>query len=121
MSTTQRNTRNAAPVVQAPVATELTTMSVREFMNQEGFVSLVTVIRKNSNGYPYITFIDADNNAENIYFSKAASEKVSAGDTVTGALLKPMVVALTVNADGEERWKISSGNSLRASADDLGL
>ena len=99
---------------------KLQTISVREFMTQQGFVSCVKAIRTNSNSYPYVTFINADNVAENIYFSKNASKMVGAGDVIQKGFFAPFMVAQTTNAEGELRWKIvSMGEGNRIDKEDL--
>lgn len=97
----------------------LETSTVQEFMKSKGFVSVVKTVRKNTNGYPYITFMNASNVAENIYFSKNGASKVDEGDLIEKGFFNPFTMVLAVNADGEQRWKISSGDSLRLSVEDL--
>lgn len=96
----------------------LHTISVKEFAKSNNFTSIAPSIRTNSNGYPYITFIDASNKAENVYFSKASSSTLGAGRPVTKELLASYQVAETKNAEGEVRMKLVS-NSSRVSIDSL--
>jgi hypothetical protein len=104
----------------AQTTTELTTMSVESFMGDQGFISVIQTVRENLNGYPFVTFMDADNKAENVYFSKAASEDVAAGDSIARGFFDPYVMVLTANADGEARWKIATkGGSNRLEVADL--
>lgn len=84
--------------------------TIKEFCIAKSFVQLGKSIRTNNNGYPFITFIDKDNKAENIYFSKAAGESVGAGQPVTKDLLATLQVATTQNADGETRIKLISNS-----------
>lgn len=107
---------------QSIVSTGVKTMTVREFMEANGFTQIVKVVRVNTNQYPYLTFINANNQAENIYFSTKAGEKVTEGQDISTINLKSHVMALVKYDDGRpDQWKISTGNSLRASIEDLGL
>ena len=104
----------------AASSAKLATISILDFMNSQGFVSCVKAVRTNSNGYPYITFINDENVAENIYFSKNASKLVEAGDTIAKGFFAPFMAAKTTNAEGQKRWKIiSQGESNRVSIEDL--
>ena len=88
----------------------LVAMTVKEFVAKKGFTQIVPVVRVNENGYPYITFIDGANKAENIYFSKAASKAVTAGTPVDKAMLSVYQIGMTTNAAGEERIKLISNS-----------
>lgn len=82
------------------------TSPIKSWLAKEGFISLVPEIRTNKNKYPYITFLKEDNTAENIYFSKNASEKIEQG--LLGIMdLKSAFIIGATNADGESRTKIS--------------
>ncbi len=83
--------------------------TIPEFAKEHGFIQVVDEIRLNTNGYPYVTFINKDNEAENVYLSKAAGEKVHEGEQVT-PLLKQWQVGHTENADGEPRVKLISNS-----------
>ncbi len=63
----------------AAVNTRPTTMSVVEFCKSQNLTEIVPKIRINANGYPYVTFINSDNVATNIYFTVNASDTVSEG------------------------------------------
>lgn len=102
----------------AELKSALVTESVKEFAKSKGFVSIVPTVRANEHGYPYITFIDKDNKAENIYFSRAAAQAVPAGTVVDKALLEKYQIGYTKNAAGEERIKLIS-NSTRVDLDTL--
>lgn len=86
----------------------LDTMSVREFAQMKNFTQVVPTTRVNKKGYPYLTFINDKNEAENVYFSKAAAVGLSAGMPVD---LKQYQVAETENAEGESRFKLISNSS----------
>ena len=94
--------------------------SLAEFCKSNNFVDVHKAVRENSNHYPYLTFITADNKAENIYFSKSKSSEVSAGLIVTASLMRDLQIAEVVNANGETRTKlVGFGESNRLSLDDL--
>lgn len=84
--------------------------TIKEFCSNKGFVQLGKSVRTNTNGYPFITFIDKDNKAENVYFSKSASQSVGAGQLVTKDLLSTLQVATTQNAEGQVRIKLISNS-----------
>lgn len=81
-------------------------ISVKSFCKDKGFVSVAKCVRVNSNGYPYITFINSLNEAENVYFSKKASQDVTEGELVDMNFLKKFEVFETTNAQGETRMKL---------------
>lgn len=89
---------------------QLVAMTIKEFVAKKGFTQIVPVVRVNENGYPYITFIDSTNKAENIYFSKAASQAVGAGTPVDKTMLGVYQIGMTTNAAGEERIKLISNS-----------
>jgi uncharacterized protein YbcV (DUF1398 family) len=83
-------------------------ITIKEFAQQRQMVQIVPRVRENINGYPYITFIDKDNHAENIYFSKGTGSTVAAGNVVDKALMSKLQIAFTKNDAGEERIKLVS-------------
>lgn len=89
------------------------TLSLKEFMSLLGFAQIIPVIRRNSNGYAFLTFTSADNKAENIYFSKTMSDSLSE-DKVSIEFLRSLKACETTNAAGEVRWKLtdSAGNRI---------
>lgn len=93
-------------------------MSVKDFAASRGFVQAAPVVRTNVNKYPYVTFIDSNNKAENIYFSINAAKGVTAGSPVDKQLLSTHMIGLTTNAAGEQRVKLIS-NSERIELADL--
>ena len=98
----------------------LSSITVQAFMQSRGFVSVVRTVKENKNGYPFVTFIDAANVAENIYFSKNASALVTAGTEIARGFFTPFMVAETTNAEGEKRMKlVAQGESMRVAATDL--
>lgn len=92
--------------------------SIKEFVNTKKFTQIVPVVRENTNKYPFITFIGADNKAENVYFSKELAKTVTVGSPVTKDLINSMQVATVTNELGEERLKLIS-NSTRVDINSL--
>lgn len=90
--------------------TELKAMSIKDFAKYKGFINIVPRVRTNTNGYPYVTFLNEKNEAENIYFSKKASEQVAEGTPVDADLLARHQIGITNNAEGEERIKLISNS-----------
>lgn len=98
--------------------TALQSISVKDFMIQQGFVSVASKVRKNTNSYPYITFINKDNVADNIYFSKNAALRVAEDDKIAKGFFEPFIIVLTENVEGEKRFKIATGDN-RVELNDL--
>ena len=84
---------------------ERTTLS--QWCQDTGVTAIAKAVRENSNGYPFLTVLRGSS-AENIYFSKAASQKVASGEETT-PLLEELFVVHTQNALGEPRVKLSFG------------
>lgn len=101
----------------------LATFTVGGFMRHKGFTNYVPTIRLNDNGYPFITFIDAnkpkDGQAENVYLSKEASKLFEPGYRMSVADLKTLTVVQYNHEDGSVRFKLGSGTSTWGSVDDL--
>lgn len=95
------------------------TMSISEFAKMFNFVEVAKVTRKNSNGYGYVTFINASNVATNVYFSKSLDAEVSEGTTITRSFLADKIIAETSNEAGETRYKIAHKDSQRLELSDL--
>jgi hypothetical protein len=94
--------------------------SLSEFCSSRNFTTIHEAVRENSNGYPFLTFISADNKAENVYFSKSMAENVTEGQLVDSKLLQSLQIAETVNANGETRYKLAGfGESRRLKLSDL--
>lgn len=96
---------------------QLSTQTIKEFCTKKGFTQIVPEVRKNTNEYPFLTFIDANNVAENVYFSKAAS-KMAHTHKVDKDFLKTLMIGETTNAEGHKRYKLIS-NSNRVELADL--
>jgi D-serine dehydratase len=92
---------------------KLETFSVKDFTVSQDITQVVKKIRKNANGYPYVTFVDTQNVAQNIYFSKRAAAKLDESAEVDMAFLSQYVIAMATNEEGEERVKLATGDSLR--------
>lgn len=90
--------------------TNLKVQAVKDFCKERGFVQAAPKVRKNSNGYPFVTLINSKNEAENVYFSKTASSLVEEGDAVTTAMLAQYQIGFTRNEAGEERIKLISNS-----------
>ena len=84
------------------------TQSVKEFCSIMNFVQIAPEVRTNVNNYPYVTFINKDNVAENIYFSSKAAMHVTKGQPITRQLMLTHQIAVVKNEKGEERTKLIS-------------
>ena len=93
-------------------------LSIKEFVAEKGFTQLAPTVRTNTNGYPFLTFINAKNEAENVYFSRKAAQAINAGTPVTKDMLATYQIGFTTNEAGEERIKLIS-NSARVELSDL--
>ncbi len=101
---------------------KLVTASVQDFMASNGFVQVHKEVRKNANGYSYITFINSKNEAENVYFASTIASEYPAGTPIEKGFFAGLQIGETYNAAGELRIKlipISSGNSQRLDVSDL--
>jgi len=92
--------------------------TIKDFCKSKGFTQVAPSVRENTNKYPFITFIDKDNKAENIYFSKAGAKQVAVGTPVDKALLTTFQIGYATNEQGEVRIKLIS-NSERLELADL--
>lgn len=115
------------PAISHKTNTTMQSYSLESFMSTFGYSQIIPELRRNENGYPYLTFIahvDGANVSENIYFSKGAAALCPEGNRVplTAEFITSFQVAITVNGDGEERVKLSrkgSFNSTWLSMSDL--
>lgn len=98
---------------------ELNRRTVKEYMAEMGFIQVNAKVAQNVNEYPFVTFIDADNKAENVYFSKNASALVEEGDDIVKGFFDDFCVVDVINADGEKRTKIATKGGNRIDIDDL--
>jgi len=90
----------------------LRTVSVSEFAASKGFTQIIPTIRANVNGYPFVTFINDNNEAENVYFSKSSAESIELNEDIS-TKLKTFQIGFTTNEAGEERVKIISNSGRR--------
>ena len=96
------------------------TMSVKEFMVENDFCQVNKQVAENSNGYKFLTFIDSNNESENVYFTKSLNSEVATGTPVNRDFVKDKVICIVENARGEVRYKVASkGESLRVNIEDL--
>lgn len=93
-------------------------IAIKDFAKAQGFVQINKTVRTNVNGYPYITFINAKNEAENVYFSKGGAEEVKAGDNFI-EVASNYDITMATNAEGEVRAKLCRKGGDRVSIDDL--
>lgn len=102
------------------VSNPIVTHSVQDWMKSNGFNQVHNRVRVNTNGYPFVTFINTNNEAENIYFSIEAAKAVSANSEIKKGFFANLIIAETTNAAGETRIKLArAGSSSRLEADDL--
>lgn len=92
------------------------TLSLKEFMAEKGFTQVIPVVRKNSNSYPFLTFTNAKNEAENVYFSKSMSADAGKVDI---EFLRSLKACETANAEGDLRWKLTDSAGTRVELADL--
>lgn len=91
-------------------------LTLKEFVAQEG-INAISNVRVNTNGYPFVTVLRGSD-AENVYFSKNASEKVDEGTTIK-SIAKDLFVVSCTNAAGEDRIKLSFSGENYESTDSL--
>jgi len=93
-------------------------LTLKEFAVEQGFNGIITTVRVNTNGYPYLVFTKVDG-TECVYFSKNLADTVKAGQELGKADFAGMRARLTTNAAGESRYKIcSAGDSPVTSIED---
>ena len=98
---------------------ELRTLTIKEFATANGFVSINKAVAKNVNDYPFLTFINAKNEAENIYFAKTIADEYPEGTVMTKEHFAALQIGVTNNAEGEERIKLIPIGGNRLSLDSL--
>lgn len=83
-------------------------------------LSVVPTVRTNVNGYPYITFIDESNNAENIYFSKNSSKDFPKDTPIQKGFFDNIsFVKVKYSDDREDQWKMTNGSGNRVTGASL--
>ena len=77
-----------------------------DFCASKGY-NMASPVRANTNGYKYITLLDANDpgEPENIYLGVRYSESVKVGDKLP---IRELFVAETLNATGESRLKLTN-------------
>jgi hypothetical protein len=94
------------------------TYSLKSFAADRNIVSFKPDVKINVNGYPFITFIDADNKAINVWFSKGAATNVMAGQDFA-SIAKDYEIVIYDNDEGEERIKLSRKGGNRVAIETL--
>lgn len=108
MTTTISNTEITNPII---------SIDIKDYVNEHNIVHFSDHVRVNVNGFPFVTFINGNNKPENFYFSKAASEHYGEGQAIVKGFFENLCLRPTVNANGEERLKLSfKGASKRVGA-----
>lgn len=103
----------------ATVTSEIKSQTIQAFMAEKDYVQVAKAVRTNAKGYPFVTFINSKNEAENIYFTKKLGH-IAAGTAVDKALFSELQIVHVNNAAGEARTKLSGmGESGRVEASDL--
>jgi hypothetical protein len=93
----------------------ITTMSIADFFAKHNVAQVNKTVATNTNGYPFVTFINKDNVAENVYFGKKDAIKYPKDTPIAKGFFNTLQIAETKNADGEIRMKLCSkgaGNRL---------
>lgn len=107
------NKNNSKGVNNVQTSKELDSTSIKQFCLDNDFVQIGTKIRANVNDYLYLTFINSENEALNVYFSVNASDEVEEGQDVTGELLNSLQVFYVTNSQGDSRVKLGFKSSKR--------
>lgn len=105
--TRAKKTTKKATTVQAEVTSS---WSVKDFCSDHG-ITTVTKVRVNTNGYPFITFINESSEAENIYFSKSLAEELNLQEGDAPSVLKGKRIVELEYDNNEVRFKIAKPGS----------
>lgn len=95
------------------------TLTVQEFCATNNLVEVAKQVRENANGYAFITFIDSNNVALNLYLSKSLCEEIAVNTPITKGFFSNKVVVKTENAEGETRFKLAHKDSQRVDLADV--
>ena len=95
------------------------TMSIKDFATSRGFISINKDVAENTNGYPFLTFINAKNEAENIYFATTIANEYPVGTTIGKEHFSKLQIGETYNKSGELRIKLIPIGGNRTSLEDL--
>ena len=99
--------------------TEMKTQTVKQFATSNGYVSINKAVAENTNGYPFLTFINEKNEAENIYFASTIAKEYPAGTVITKEHFAKLQIGETYNSKGELRVKLIPIGGNRLSLEDL--
>lgn len=83
----------------------MNTISLKQYCKDKEIIRISNV-RANEKGYPFLTVVNQNNEAENIYFSKAASQRVELHQQPS-LFANQLFIAETKNEQGEDRLKLS--------------
>lgn len=95
------------------------TLTISEFCATNNLVEVAKQVRENSNGYLFVTFIDSNNVALNLYLSKSLCEEIAVNTLITKGFFSNKVVAETSNEAGELRFKLAHKDSQRLDLSDI--
>ena len=112
-------TTTTPTIANTATTTELKTLTIKEFAQANNFVSINKSVAVNTNKYPFLTFINAKNEAENIYFAKTIADEYPEGTVMTKEHFSALQIGITNNAEGEERIKLIPIGGNRLSLDSL--
>jgi len=97
----------------------LVSKSAKEFILGNK-LDLVPTVRTNENGYPFITFVDKANVANNIYFGKTCAEEFPEGtDIKPGFFNDIQFVLVTYEDDREPQWKMTNNKGPRVTGESM--
>jgi hypothetical protein len=88
-----------------------TFLSLSNFVEKYNFTEIVPEIRKNSNGYPFVTFLNSKNVATNVYFGSSISDSYSEGTKITSEMLKGLQAYEYLREDGGLGLRLVSKNA----------
>ena len=98
-------------------------ISLRDLVKQGG-VRTISVLRENTNGYPFVTFLNSKGEAQNVYFGQKSAVLIKDNFEVEKPViqaLKEATVIKTKNAEGEIRYKLSLPNPTSKYSTDVEL
>jgi len=83
-------------------------------------LDLVPKVRANKNGYPFITFVDKANVANNIYFGKTCASDYPEGREVKKGFFDDIrFVLVNYEDDRESQWKMTNNRGDRVTGEEL--
>lgn len=80
--------------------------TIQEFCERKKFIHVNNAVGESVKNVPFVTFINEDNEAENVYFSRNASATTGVGETVDQAFLEQYRIGVVTYPDGETRTKL---------------